>query len=70
MTSSGLQKMLTFIAYKGLREDNTKVALTADKGACLVVMDKEGYIKKAEELLNHETYKIIPADPTTGRRTT
>ena len=28
-------------------------------------MDKEEYIKKADELLNQETYKIIPADPTT-----
>ena len=27
-------------------------------------MDKEEYIKKAEELLNEETYKIIPSHPT------
>ena len=28
-------------------------------------MDREDYIKKAEELLNHPTYKAIPTDPTT-----
>ena len=51
-------------ALKELKKDNTRVVLTADNGACLVVMDKEEYIKKAEELLNQETYKIILADPT------
>ena len=55
-------------ALKELRKDNTRVVLTADKGMCLVVMDKEEYIKKAEELLNQETYKIIPSDPTNRQR--
>ena len=41
------------------------MVLTADKGVCLVVMDREEYIKKAKELLNQGTYKIIPTDPTT-----
>ena len=31
-------------------------------------MDKEEYIKKAEELLNQETYKVIPADSTTKQK--
>ena len=31
-------------------------------------MDKEEYIKKAEELLNQEGYKIIPADPTNRQK--
>ena len=39
--------------------------LTADKGVSLVVMNKEEYIKKAEDLLNQPTYKSIPSDPTT-----
>ena len=30
--------------------------------------DKEGYIKKAEELLNQEIYKIIPTDPTAKQK--
>ena len=29
----------------------------------MVVMDREEHIKKAEELLNQATYKVIPADP-------
>ena len=39
--------------------------LTADKGVSLVVMNKEDYVKKAEELLNQPTYTSIPNDPTT-----
>ena len=44
------------------------MVLTVDKGICLVVMDREEYIKKAEELLNQGTYKIIPTDPTTKQK--
>ena len=47
-----------------LREDNIRIILTADKGVCRVVMDREEYIKKAEELLNQATYKVIPTNPT------
>ena len=39
--------------------------MTADKGESIVVMDRDAYIKKAEELLNQPTYKSIPTDPTT-----
>ena len=42
--------------------------LTADKGVSMVVMDKEEYIRKAEESLDQPTYKIIPADPTTRQK--
>ena len=48
---------------KELKEDNTRVVLTADKGVCMVMQDREEYIEKAEELLNQDSYKIIPADP-------
>ena len=34
-----------------LREDETRVILTADKGVALVVMDKPEYTSKAQELL-------------------
>ena len=34
----------------------------------MVVMDREEYIKKAEELLNQATYKVIPADSTTKQK--
>ena len=46
-----------------LRSDNTRVILTADKGVSLVVMNKEEYVKKAEELLNTDTYRTISNDP-------
>ena len=56
-------------ALKELREDNTRVVLTADNGVCLVVMDKEEYINKAEELLNQEHTRSSLLTPQTGRRT-
>ena len=40
------------------------MVLTADKGVALVVMNTEDYKKKAEELLNQNTYRAIPSDPT------
>ena len=51
-------------ALRKLKKDDTRVILTADKGVCLVVLDKKEYIKKAEELLKEKTYKITPTDPT------
>ena len=51
-----------------MKKDDTRVILTADKGVCLVVLDKEEYIKKAEELLQEKTYKIIPTDPTNRQK--
>ena len=39
--------------------------LTVDKGVALVVMNKEDYEKKAEELLSQTTYNNINNDPTT-----
>ena len=53
-----------FKALKQLKEDKSRVMLTTDKGMALVIMDKPEYNKKAEELLNTETYKKIPEDPT------
>ena len=50
-------------ALKELKKDTNRVILTADKGTCLVVMDKEEYISKAQELLKEETYRILPEDP-------
>ena len=52
-------------AIKELRNDITRIVLTADKGVSMVVMDKEDYIKKSEELLQSSTYKVITTDPTT-----
>ena len=33
-----------------------------------MVMDREEHIKKAEELLNQATYKVIPANSTAERK--
>ena len=55
-------------ALNELKKDTNRVILTADKGVCLVVMDKEEYIRKAEELLDQDTYKIIPSDPTNRQK--
>ena len=51
-------------AMKELKLDTNRLILTADKGVALVVLDKEDYIKKAEDLLEDNTYKKIAEDPT------
>ena len=55
-------------ALKELKEDKSRIILTADKGVALVIMDKAGYNKKAEELLNTKTCKKIPEDPTNKQK--
>ena len=52
-------------ALKQLKKDNTRMVLIADKGVSMVVMDREEYIQKSEELLNQPNYKILQTDPTT-----
>ena len=44
------------------------VELTVDKELSMVVMDKEHYIKKSEELLHQPTYKELPSDSTTKHK--
>ena len=39
-------------AIENLRKDNTRIVLAADRGVALVVMNRQDYEKKAEELLN------------------
>ena len=51
-------------ALEELKKDKNRVIFTADKGVSIVVIDKEEYIRKAEELLRQPTYKPIPTDPT------
>ena len=52
-------------AIKELKKDKDRIILTASKEVPMVVMDREEYIKKSEELLKQSTYKEIPTDPTT-----
>ena len=56
-------------ALKELKKDDTRMTLTTDKGVAVVVIGKEYYVKKAEDLLNQSTYKLIPADPTSRQKT-
>ena len=51
-------------AIEQLRKDKTRVILTADKGVSMVVMDRDDYNSKADELLHQQTYRPIPSDPT------
>ena len=51
-------------ALKELKLDTNRLILTADKGVALVVIDKDDYIKKVEDLLKENTYKKIAEDPT------
>ena len=55
-------------AIKELRRDNTRMVLTADKGVSIVVMDKEDYNTKSEELLQTSTYQILSTDPTNRQK--
>ena len=52
-------------AIRELKNNNPWIILTADKQVSMVVMGREDYIKKSEELSSQSTYKVIPTDPTT-----
>ena len=47
-----------------LRKDKDRLVLTADNGVAMVVIDKEEYIQKAENLLAQPAYRTIDRDPT------
>ena len=48
-----------------LKQDNSRVVLTADKGVAMVIMDQDDYTNKAQTLLQDtNTYKVLPKDPT------
>ena len=51
-------------ALSQLSKDQDRVILTADKEVAMVVLDKEDYISKSQELLSQPAYKEIPRDPT------
>ena len=52
------------IGLAQLKKDKDRVVLIADKGVAMVVMDKQEYINKAEELLAQLAYRTIPKDQT------
>ena len=49
---------------KELKGDKDKLVLTADKGVALVVMDRQGYINKSNNLLVQQAHRPIPREPT------
>ena len=54
-----------FKASISLKKDPNRLVLSADKGNCVVVMDKRQYREKALSLLNdRNTYSILKSDPT------
>ena len=49
---------------KGIKKDNSRLVRTADKGVAMVVMDRQDYINKPNNLLAQVAYRPIPRDPT------
>ena len=52
------------IGLAQLKKDKDRVILTVDKGVAMVVMDREEYVTKVQELLAQPPYRLIPRDPT------
>ena len=52
------------LALRELKRDRDCIVLTADKGVAMVIMDRQDYMNKANQLLNQDTYKVITKDPT------
>ena len=53
-----------------LKNDQSRVILTEDKGVAIVIMDKEDYQEKAKALLEDQgTYKALKSDPTNRIKT-
>ena len=52
------------IGLAQLKKDKDRVILTAEKGVAMVVMDREEYVTKVQELLAKPAYRVIPRDPT------
>ena len=54
-------------AITELRNDKTRIVLPADKGRCAVVIDKEQYLEKANNMLaDNNTYQLLKKDPTSS----
>ena len=52
-------------ALTELKQDTSRVVLTADKGVAMVIMDKQDYYNKSSTLLQDaNTYKVLNKDPT------
>ena len=47
-----------------LKRDKDRLVLTADKGVAMIIMDRQDYINKSNNLSAQPTYRAIPSDPT------
>ena len=54
------------LALRELKRDRDHIVLTADNGVAMVIMDRQDYINKANQLLNQNTYRSIAKDPTSS----
>ena len=52
------------LAIRELKKDRDGIILTADKGVAMVIMHRQDYIDKANNLLSQNTYRPIQWDPT------
>ena len=52
------------IGLTPLKKGKDRVTLTADKGMAMVVMDREDYVTKVQELLAQPAHRLLPRDPT------
>ncbi|CAF3370483.1 unnamed protein product [Rotaria sp. Silwood2] len=49
-------------ALKSLKSNNNIVICKVDKGNCIVILDKEAYMKKAEDILKGEQFESLGND--------
>ena len=54
------------LALRELKRDRDCIVLSADKGVAMVIMNRQDYINKANQLLNQNTYRSIAKDPTSS----
>ena len=47
------------LAIRKLKKDRDCIVLTADKGVAMVIMDRQDYISKANNLLSQNTYRSL-----------
>ena len=51
-------------ALRELKRDRDRIVLTTDKGVAMVIMDRQDYINKSNQLSSQPAYRSIPRDPT------
>ena len=56
------------MAVAELKRKKDRIVLTGEKGVEMVVLDKDSYIEKAENLPAQQAYRTIDRDPTNKLR--